>query len=78
MDKDLQSIQEVRDLLARARKAQHILARMGQEGLDKRTAAVSAAGAEHARRLAELAVEETGFGRKEDKEIKNRFAAVTL
>ena len=78
MDKDLQSIQEVRDLLARARKAQHILARMGQEELDKITAAVSAAGAEHARRLAELAVEETGFGRKEDKEIKNRFAAVTL
>ncbi len=78
MDKDLQSIQEVRDLLARARKAQHILARMGQEELDKITAAVSAAGAEHARRLAELAVEETGFGRKEDKDIKNRFAAVTL
>ena len=78
MDKDLQSIQEVRDLLARAGEAQHILAGMSQEQLDKITAAVSAAGAEHARRLAELAVEETGFGRKEDKEIKNRFAAVTL
>ena len=29
-------------------------------------------------RLAGLAVEETGFGLKADKEIKNRFAAVTL
>ena len=33
---------------------------------------------EHARRLADMAVEETGFGKKEDKELKNRFAATTL
>ena len=77
-DKDLRSVQEVRDLLAQARKAQRALAVMTQEQLDAITAAISRAGAQHARRLADMAVEETGFGRKEDKEIKNRFAAVTL
>ena len=77
-DKDLRSIQEVRDLLTQARRAQNALAAMSQEDLDRITAAISAAGAEHAQRLAAMAVEETGFGKKEDKEIKNRFAAVTL
>ena len=78
MDKDLQSIQETRELLQQARKAQGILACMSQGQLDKITAAISAAAAEHARRLADMAVEETGFGRKADKELKNRFAALTL
>jgi len=77
-DKDLQSIQEVRDLIAQARQAQRILAGMTQAQLDKLTAAISVTAAEHARRLAEMAVEETGFGRKRDKELKNRFAALTL
>ena len=77
-DKDLLSIQEVRDLLTQARRAQNALAAMRQEDLDRITAAISAAGAEHAARLAAMAAEETGFGKKEDKEIKNRFAAVTL
>ena len=77
-DKDLRSIQEVRDLLTQARRAQNALAAMSQEDLDRITAAISAAGAEHAARLAAMAAEETGFGKKEDKEIKNRFAAVSL
>ena len=78
LDKDLRSIQEVRDLLKQAREAQRILAGMTQEQLDKITAAVSTAAAEQARRLADMAVEETGFGIKADKELKNRFAALTL
>ncbi|HIR84993.1 MAG TPA: acetaldehyde dehydrogenase (acetylating) [Candidatus Galloscillospira excrementavium] len=78
LDKDLRSIQEVRNLLAAARGAQQALARMDQGQLDAMVAAVSAAGARHARHLAELAVEETGFGKVEDKELKNRFAALTL
>ena len=78
MDKDLQSIQEARDLLARAQEAQHALARMSQERLDAIVAAVSRAGAENARRLGQMAAEETGFGRADHKEIKNRFAAVTV
>ena len=78
MDKDLQSIQETRELLQQARRAQRELAAMSQGQLDQITAAISAAAAEHAGRLAHMAVEETGFGRQEDKELKNRFAALTL
>ena len=78
LDKDLQSVQEVRDLIKTAKEAQRALARMDQAQIDKIVAAISAAGAEHAGRLAAMAVEETGFGRKEDKELKNRFAALTL
>jgi len=78
LDKDLQSIQETRELLQQARKAQGILACMSQGQLDKITAAISETAAEHAKRLADMAVEETGFGRKADKELKNRFAALTL
>ncbi len=78
MDKDLRSIQEVRDLLKQARQAQKTLAGMTQEQLDKITEAVSAAAAQQARRLADMAVEETGFGIRADKELKNRFAALTL
>ena len=78
MDKDLQSIQEVRDLIAQARQAQRALAGMTQTELDKITQAISRAGLEHARRLADMAVEETGFGVPADKELKNKFAAQTL
>ena len=78
MDQDLCSIQEVRDLVQQARKAQRAMERMTQGELDKITAAIAAAAGEHARRLADMAVEETGFGKKEDKELKNRFAATTL
>ena len=78
MDKDLQSIQETRDLIKQAKQAQRALAAMNQEQIDRITAAVSQAGAEHARRLADLAAEETGFGVAAHKEIKNRFAAVTV
>ena len=78
MDKDLQSIQETRDLIKQAKQAQNALAAMDQGQLDRITAAVSRAGAENARRLAEMAVEETGFGIVEHKEIKNRFSSVTV
>jgi len=78
LDRDLQSIQEVRDLVKKARAAQKIMERMTQEELDRIVGAVACAAAGEARRLGELAAEETGFGLAADKEIKNRFAAVTL
>ena len=78
IDKDLRSVQEVRDLVHRAREAQRVLERMSQEELDKITAAISRAAAAEAGRLAALAVEETGFGIRADKEVKNRLAATTL
>ncbi len=78
MDKDLASVQEVRDLLKQAKEAQHKLAAMNQQQLDAICAAISRAGLEHARRLGAMAAEETGFGVPEHKEIKNRFAAGTV
>ena len=59
-DKDLRSIQEVRDLLAQAKKAQNALAVMTQEQLDAITAAISRSGAQHAKRLADMAVVKKG------------------
>ena len=52
IDKDLRSVQEVRDLVHRAREAQRVLERMSQEELDKITAAISRAAAAEAGRLA--------------------------
>ncbi len=75
MDHDLQSIQQVRDLLKQAKQAQTELAAMSQEQLDRIVAAVAGAGQQNARCLAELAVEETGFGIVEHKQIKNQFAS---
>lgn len=40
--------------------------------------AVSEAGIQHAEKLAAMAQTETGFGRKEDKVLKNLFAARTV
>ncbi len=78
LDKDIRSIQEVRDLLRQAREAQRILATFDQDRIDRIVAAVAGAALENARRLGEMAVEETGFGLKADKELKNRFAATVL
>lgn len=77
-DKDLISIQEVRNLLAEAKSAQRKLAQMSQSEIDNIVAAVSRAGMENAAYLAKLACEETGFGKVSDKTIKNKFAAGTL
>ena len=75
MDRDLASIQEVRDKMGLARQAADKLAKMSQQELDKLAEAVSRAGQREARRLGELAFRETGYGKPEDKERKNRFAA---
>jgi acetaldehyde dehydrogenase (acetylating) len=74
MDTDLQSIQEVRDVLAAAHEAQLQFRSFSQEQVDRICAAMAAAGASQAARLGRLATEETGFGKPEDKEKKNLFA----
>ena len=71
MDKDLRSIQQVRDLLKAAKQAQRILAGFDQDRIDRIVAAVAAAAAANARRLGDMAVEETGFGVWQDKVLKN-------
>ena len=78
LDKDLQSIQEVRDLIAAAKKAQAILATYSQDKIDAICFAIAQAGAKNAERLAKMANEETGFGKWEDKILKNQLGSVIL
>ena len=70
-DKDLQSIQEVRDLVARAKEAQKIYATFDQARIDRIVEEIARACAAQAEPLAKMAVEETGFGIWQDKVLKN-------
>ncbi|MBF8969697.1 acetaldehyde dehydrogenase (acetylating) [Streptococcus sp. NLN76] len=74
-DKDLASIQEVRNLIRTAKKAQKELAQWNQEQIDTLVKVVTKACYEQREYLAKLAVEETGFGRWEDKVLKNTLAS---
>lgn len=76
MDKDLKSIQEVRDLLKEAKEAQEIYSTFSQDKIDEIVKEISLEAQKHEVELAKLANEETGFGRWEDKVLKNRLAAV--
>jgi acetaldehyde dehydrogenase (acetylating) len=78
LDRDLQSIQEVRDLIARARPAQEHLTEFTQEQVDRIVDAMAQAGYNAREELARMAVDETGFGKYEDKIIKNEFVTKTL
>ncbi|MDO4492429.1 MAG: acetaldehyde dehydrogenase (acetylating) [Clostridia bacterium] len=70
-DKDLYSIQEVRDLVRKAKAAQEEYASFPQEKVDAIVKAVAEACAAQAEPLAKMAVEETGFGVWQDKILKN-------
>ncbi|MBR3867046.1 MAG: acetaldehyde dehydrogenase (acetylating) [Butyricicoccus sp.] len=74
-DKDLLSMQEVRELVGAAKKAQQKLAEMSQAEVDRIVRSIANAGVRNARRLAQMAHEDTGFGVVEDKVIKNVFAS---
>lgn len=76
LDQDLQSIQEVRDLVAQAKKAAEILYCFSQEQLDKICKAMAEACLEGSKELAKMAAEETGFGCWEDKVLKNRLGSI--
>lgn len=71
---DLKSVQEARALVAKAKAAQEVYKNFTQEQIDKIVDAMAAATREEAVRLAKLANEETGFGKWEDKVIKNKFS----
>lgn len=71
LDRDLQSIQEVRDLVANAKKAQKELSKLSQEQIDRIICEIAKDCAANAQTLAKMAVEETGFGVWEDKVLKN-------
>ncbi|HLL99922.1 MAG TPA: aldehyde dehydrogenase family protein [Pyrinomonadaceae bacterium] len=74
-DKDLISQQEARDAVESAHRAFQTLARFDQAKIDRICEAMSQAGLRDAARLGQLAHQETGFGKPEDKREKNRFAA---
>ena len=75
VDKDLVSVQQARDLVEAAHRAQGTLARFDQGKIDRICEAMAGAALRESARLGQLAVEETGYGIPEDKREKNRFAA---
>ncbi len=74
-DKDLVSVQQARDLVEAAHRAQGQLARFDQAKIDRVCEAMARAALADAARLGAMATEETGFGIPDDKREKNRFAA---
>lgn len=78
LDKDLVSIQEVRNLLKTAYQAQQQLSTLNQTQIDRIVKAIADAGYAHAERLAKMANEETGFGLWQDKVIKNIFGSKVI
>ncbi len=74
-DKDLLSVQEVRELVDKAKAAQEELSHKSQKEVDFLVKSMASAGVRNAKRLAKMACEETGFGIEEDKIVKNVFAS---
>ena len=75
VDKDLVSVQQARDLVEAAHRAQAQVAEFDQAKIDRICEAMARAALSEAARLGAMAVEETGFGVPADKQEKNRFAA---
>lgn len=74
-DSDLISQQEARDAVDAADRAFKTFATFDQERVDSICEAMAQAALTESARLGQLAHEETGFGKAEDKREKNRFAA---
>ncbi|MEP6707997.1 MAG: acetaldehyde dehydrogenase, partial [Pyrinomonadaceae bacterium] len=74
-DKDLISVQQARDMVEAAHRAQVALAHFDQTKIDRICEAMAKAALRESARLGALAVEETGFGVPADKQEKNRFAS---
>ncbi|HEL1633645.1 acetaldehyde dehydrogenase (acetylating) [Streptococcus suis] len=77
LDVDLCSIQEARDLVRNGKEAANQIAYFSDEQIDAILKNIVKAVETNAYYLADLAVEETGFGKLEDKAFKN-YAASTL
>src|SRR5918992_1976466 len=74
-DRDLASIAEARALARAARQAQGALTELSQQQIDAIVTAMAEAVTPHAQALAQLAVEETGYGVVSDKVEKNLFGS---
>ncbi|MEG6617023.1 acetaldehyde dehydrogenase (acetylating) [Peptococcaceae bacterium 1198_IL3148] len=77
-DYDLQSVQEARNLARQAKLAQTELAKFDSGQIDKIICNMVRVAEENAVSLAKMAVEETGFGKVEDKTFKNQLASTEL
>jgi acetaldehyde dehydrogenase (acetylating) len=75
VDKDLVSVQQARDLVEAAHRAQAEVTEFDQAKIDRICEAMARAALAEAARLGAMAVEETGYGVPADKQEKNRFAA---
>jgi acyl-CoA reductase-like NAD-dependent aldehyde dehydrogenase len=67
-------LREIDQMVLRAQKALEVMKTFSQEQVDKITEAMCNAGAAAGVNLAEIAVEETGIGKLEDKAMKNYVA----
>src|SRR5712692_7855746 len=75
MEKDLESIQEARDLLNAAHNAWLKFENFPEDQVERILLEISKAGIAGAESLARTAVEETGYGTVEHKTLKNLFCA---
>ena len=73
LDRDLCSLQEARNLVKAARKAQEALMNFTQEQVDHIIDMMREAGEANAARLAMMAVSETGMGNYADKMLQELF-----
>lgn len=74
-DTNLIAQQEARDAVEAAHRAFEAVAKFDQKKIDKICESMAAAAHADSARLGQLAHEETGFGKAEDKREKNRFAS---
>jgi acetaldehyde dehydrogenase (acetylating) len=74
-DRDLVSVQQARELVESAHRAQAEVVLFDQAKIDRICEAMARAALRESARLGALAVEETGYGVAADKQEKNRFAA---
>ncbi len=77
-DKDLLSIQEVRTKVEKAHSAWLEYRTFSQERIDAVVERMAAAARANAKRFADMAVEETGYGNAPDKYVKNLLCADRL
>lgn len=76
IDKDLASVQEMRDAVQKAKKAQEKFMTFSQEKIDSIVKAVAHAAYNKSKELAQMAVEETGMGVVEHKVLKNEVGSM--
>ena len=75
LDYDLQTVQEARNLARQAQNAEDVFCKFTNEQVDRILQNMVRVAEENAAKLARMAVEETGFGKVEDKIIKNQVAS---